>query len=235
MLRVGLANYALMHLKLPDQVKILASYTDLIQLKAFELDESDLKELEELKETLELEYIVHVPFPGETDKLSFDLPSHRKILEQSIENARKIEAKFIVVHPNPRDEGIINYLSSLDAENIILENSFKKNSSLVFDDDFLKLQELFPICLDIAHYYLVTRSSTAVAELLAKLRNVKLVHANDVVGFRDVHAYPGDGEIAWKKILKFVKVPIILEVTYLSPEKFLRFKEMLVKARLSKT
>ncbi|MEM4576974.1 MAG: sugar phosphate isomerase/epimerase [Candidatus Nezhaarchaeales archaeon] len=194
------------------------------------LDSKKVRELNELKKTYSLNYVVHAPFDG----INISTPQNAlravalKLIEDSIRHAYEIDAKLVVIH-----SGFISPLDFLKPKvswNLFLD-SLKRLNKLANDLDIyvgvenmpsdvsaairsykdairfmeeIHALEMLGLTLDIGHTNTIN-TYEARDYLLRVGDRILHLHLHDNDGKSDGHLAVGSGTVNWALILPLVK------------------------------
>ena len=232
-MKVGAATIYYYSLNLIDSIKALARITDYIMISPIydRISNEEIREIKEIKENLGLEFYVHGPFPNRGYDPKMD-GYKIEILEETLENAYKIESDLVIIHPGRRkfyneDTELLKQIYKI-SENfgitLAIENKPEDISFLKDENDFERLINDIPeikFCIDTSHFFLWSGDSHRLSNLIRKYRErIAIFHIADAKRGEDLQMVPGYGEINWfvvGKGLKEVnlrKVPLILEAVY---------------------
>jgi len=190
-----------------------------------------VKELMELRRSYSLRYLVHAPFDGIniSTPQTFLRKASLKLIERSMRNAHKIEAKLIVIHSGFKSP--FDYLKPKTTWNIFLDvlkfidkiaseldiyvgienmpsNSFalihSHKDAIAFLNEMKSSLEKIGLTLDIGHSN--TIGNDEIKEFLSSLGNhIIHVHVHDNNGRNDDHLPVGSGNINWKAFANMIK------------------------------
>lgn len=194
------------------------------------LNSKKVRELNELKKTYSLNYVVHAPFDG----INISTPQNAlrtvalKLIEKSMRCAYEIDAKLVVVHSgfiSPLD--IIKpkvswnlFLDSLKRLNKLakdldvyvgVENMPSDVSAMIrsYKDAILFIEEIYALemlglTLDVGHTNTIN-TYEARNYLLRVGDRILHLHLHDNDGKKDGHLAVGSGTVNWALILPLVK------------------------------
>ena len=170
---------------------------------------------------IKIPFIIHAPHYG--DNLNFSIPesfeNNKKMANESIEFANKLNAKYIIFHPgvNGEIEETIAQINKISEKRIIIENKpylgLKNEKCLGHSPEDIKLiqQETNAgFCLDIGHAICSANSKMVdPIEYIEKFidLNPSMYHLTDgnYKSQYDSHLHFGEGDYPIKKILKLIK------------------------------
>lgn len=167
--------------------------------------------------------------PFSVDKRIQEISNHR--ITQSLDQARKLNAKAVVFHTNynpylNHPDYISNWIDrnakywsqkliEYPDINIYIENMFERSPELLVElSKRLSTHENYGVCLDYSHATLTDVSASVWAEKLTKY--IRHIHMNDNDLVRDLHLAWGDGKIDRFKFYECYEqympdVPIVIE------------------------
>ncbi|MBT8172384.1 sugar phosphate isomerase/epimerase [Candidatus Bathyarchaeota archaeon] len=227
---IGLSMLFCLNKTFESVLKILTNldvkHVELVDEGLHALTNRRTKNLKEIANTYDLEFVVHAPWAG--INIATPDPILRKAtlkrLEKSIISAGMLNCHLWIFHPGSRT-GLSQFypgkdwqqnLSSVhklmgiaerEGVNIAIENTPEPFPSLMKSvDDFQRffkdLNANVGIVLDIAHANLNNQISLFLKQFT---KNIIHIHVSDNDGNNDLHLGIGNGSIAWKKVANLVR------------------------------
>ncbi|MEM3506758.1 MAG: sugar phosphate isomerase/epimerase family protein [Candidatus Bathyarchaeia archaeon] len=201
------------------------------------LNEERIFELNKLRNDKKIEYSLHAPYASINISATNPLVREysQKLVLNSIEHARKLECKYIILHPGGMDvlasigakkneikeitssyigqivdicqaQGIMPLIENMSSSRMLL----RKTEEI---QEFINSIKSLKIVLDIGHAFVVNELDDMLLKLFKK---IAYLHISDNDGLSDKHWQLDKGKIPWRKIIDFFRIhnfdgPLVIE------------------------
>jgi len=190
------------------------------------LNDERISKLKKLHKDKKIEFSLHTPYAS--TNISATNPVMRqysqKLIIDSIDHARKLECKYVILHPGGADV-LASIVSNKDEIKEITLSYFEQITTICQEQGIVPLvenmassrmllrktkeiQELINnikslrIAFDIGHAFIVNELDTMALRLFKK---IDYLHISDNDGLSDKHWALDKGKVPWRKVLDFFR------------------------------